>query len=122
MKRISLYFVGLILATSVLGFVAMFVPPVWAMCECTYNEIKSFLIFPGSLIAGLIVTLVTYLYVKRGGLYWKSFFRVLLYSILIFSVLGFLIGPIADFIKDTGIPIFQPAQRIVPATIIPGIL
>ena len=110
MKRFFLNITGLIIATIVLGVIAMFVPPVWVICECTYNEIKDFLVFPGSLFAGLIVIALTYFYVEKGHSYWKTFFTSLLFLALIFSVLGFYIGPIADFIDATDIPIFQPDQ------------
>ena len=108
MKKHLRYIIGLTIATIVLGAVAMFVPPVWAMCICTYNEIKGFLVFPGSLFAGLIVILLTYLRVEKGKSYRKTFLISLACFVLFFGVLGFLIHPISEYINEKDIPIFQP--------------
>ncbi|MCA9363390.1 hypothetical protein KC851_03645 [Candidatus Kaiserbacteria bacterium] len=100
--------IGLIIGTLVLGVVAMFVPPVWVVCKCTYNEIKSFLIFPGSFYAGLLVIFLTYLRVKKGGSFRKTFLTNLALFIIVFAMLGFLVHPAAEFIEENDIPIFQP--------------
>jgi hypothetical protein len=111
--RKALIQVGLlIVATIILGVVAMFVPPVWAACKCVYNEIKNFLIFPGSLIGSICVMLITYFRVKKGKSLRKSFVTVLIFFVALFSLLGFLIGPISDYINENDIPIFQPEFNI----------
>lgn len=108
MKSILKYAAGLVIATVILGVVALFVPPVWAMCKCTYNVIKTFLVFPGSFVAGLIVVFLAYLSVKKGHSYRKSFLISLICFVFIFMILGFLIHPTAEYINENDIPIFQP--------------
>jgi cytochrome bd-type quinol oxidase subunit 2 len=108
MKAFLKYLVSLIIATVVLGAVAVFVPPVWAACNCTYNEIKSFLVFPSPLVAGLVVVSLTYLGVKKGHSHRKVFLVILTAFVLIFAALGFLIHPMAEYIKENHLPIFQP--------------
>lgn len=112
MKKILPYLTGLIVAIAVLGFVAMFVLPT-AMCMCTYNEIKSFLVFPVSPIAGLAVVLLTHLSVEKGKSYKRAFFQNLFYLIVPFILFGFLIEPIANYIEAHDIPIFQPEFRVI---------
>lgn len=108
MKKYFPYLSGLILSTLVLGLIAFSVPPEWAMCKCTYNEIKSFLVFPGSSFASIIVILLTYLRVRSGQTFWKTLFANLIFFALLFGVLGFLIHPIAEYVEENDIPIFQP--------------
>jgi hypothetical protein len=99
------YLIPLLFATLVLGAVAMFVPPIWAMCLCTYNTVKSFLVFPGSLIGALIVLSLTHIAVHKGKGLRKAFFVNLLVVVFIFSLMGFSIPAIADFIDTHDLPL-----------------
>lgn len=112
-KKISQYIIGYLIALVVLGFVAMFVPPVWAGCECTYNEVKGFLVFPASAIAALIIVGIAYIGVRLQANFWKSFVVGLLFFVVIFIILGYQVPNVADYIITHDLPIFRPTYKSI---------
>lgn len=75
---------------------AMFLPPVWAMCDCAYNTMKGMSMFPGSLFIAIAIVFSINQLTERGNSYTKSFllsffgisFLFAIYNILLLVVLG----------------------------------
>ena len=89
-KQLFLYFAFFGIAVVVTGLIAIFVLPVWAVCDCPYNTIKNGLTFPGSLVAGGVVILLTHLRIKKGFSARKSFIRNLSYVALVYVALSLI--------------------------------
>ncbi len=115
-KKISQYIIGYLIALVVLGFVAMFVPPVWVACPCVFNVVKSLIVFPGSLIGVVVVLVSTVIFMRLGRTFWRAFGISLGGMSIIFIILGFSTSYIADFIESSdwlsSLSIFQVTYPI----------
>ena len=88
MKKIWFYILFLIVSLALNVIIAMFVPPVWAMCDCAYNSIKEFLILIGSPIVSLAFALFVHRRINKGTAYTDSFLLGIVASSLVMAAIG----------------------------------
>lgn len=93
-KKTLLRYFGYFLFTCAVMGIAGYFPPVWAMCDCTYNYLKSFMIFPGSLFASAVIMYLTIK--KSGSSFTKSYFKNLAIIAIPYALISFFLVPISD--------------------------
>ena len=88
MKTVGIYFLWYLGTVAVLALVALLVLPIYAPCDCLVNDVKAFLIFPGSLITAFCVMLLAYRRRARGMSFKQSFRPLIVYTAIIYGVVS----------------------------------
>ncbi len=87
-KVIGAYFIWYVGTSAILAVVALLILPIFAACDCLVNDVKAFLIFPGSFITAIGVLLLAYRR-RASGLSFKQAFRpLIIYAAIIYGVVS----------------------------------
>ncbi len=90
MKKILTYSSYFIFGTLVNALIAVFILPISAMCDCLYNDIKVFMIFPGSIIAGALIIFLVNMRERSGVSRNKAFLKSLFWVTFVFFILNII--------------------------------
>lgn len=93
-KNLLAYLLASMFTLVVTGFAGYFLP-VWAGCDCTYNHLKSFMIFPGSLFASIIIIYLTAKN-QNGSFFKRVYFKYLALIAIPYALISFFLIPISD--------------------------
>lgn len=88
MKTVGEYILWYLGTVVVLALVALLVLPISARCDCLVNDVKAFLIFPGSLITALGVLLLAHRRKASGFSFKQSFRPLIVYAAIIYGVVS----------------------------------
>lgn len=89
MKKESYIYVVLFIASLLFSIpVSIFIPPIWAMCDCALNYIRTGLMILDPLIIGALILFFIKKRVHDGKSYIASFFIGLIPLLIIFSILN----------------------------------
>ncbi len=111
LKYQLIYFATFLFTSAVTFFLAFF-PPVFAMCEYTYNYLKSAMMFPGSLIASVLIMILT-IRNKGDNSFFKKYLKNLALVAIPFSLISFSLLPLSDMLDSHGMSINISRRNIV---------